>query len=223
MRDESPVPFGYFRQEAGAAVLGRSMERFLRYRARDGLLWSSPIKGTIARRGQDTAEAATLRADAKEHAEHAMVVDLMRNDLGRVAEIGSVEVQELMAVLPFAGLSHLVSTVRARARPELAPEQLLALTFPPGSVTGTPKQRALELIEELEDAPRGVYTGALGFVDRAGGLSLAVAIRSAVVCDQHVEYFAGGGIVWGSDPERELAETELKAQVFLRPISVRGA
>jgi anthranilate/para-aminobenzoate synthase component I len=146
-----------------------------------------------------------------------MVVDLMRNDLGRVAEIGSVEVEELMAVLPFAGLSHLVSTVRATAQPQLTLAELVELTFPPGSVTGTPKQRALELIEELEDAPRGVYTGALGFIDRAGGASLSVAIRSAVVCDEQVEYFAGGGIVWGSDPERELAETELKAQVFLRP------
>jgi anthranilate/para-aminobenzoate synthase component I len=217
MRHASPVPFGYFREDAGVAVLGRSMERFLRYRARDGLIWSSPIKGTIARRGQDAAEALALRSDAKEHAEHAMVVDLMRNDLGRVAEIGTVQVEELMAVLPFAGLSHLVSTVRATARRELALDELVALTFPPGSVTGTPKQRALELIEELEDAPRGVYTGALGFVDRAGGLSLAVAIRNAVVCDEQVEYFAGGGIVWGSDPERELAETELKAQVFLLP------
>jgi para-aminobenzoate synthetase component 1 len=217
MRRASPVPFGYFRQDAGVAVLGRSMERFLRYRARDRLLWSSPIKGTIARRGHDLAEAQALRSDAKEHAEHAMVVDLMRNDLGRVAEIGSVEVEELMAVLPFAGLSHLVSTVRATAQAELTLAELVELTFPPGSVTGTPKQRALELIEELEDAPRGVYTGALGFVDRAGGVSLSVAIRSAVVCDEQIEYFAGGGIVWGSDPERELAETELKAQVFLRP------
>jgi anthranilate/para-aminobenzoate synthase component I len=217
MRRESPVPFGYFRQDAGVSVLGRSMERFLRYRARDRLLWTSPIKGTIARRGQDAAEAEALRSDDKERAEHAMVVDLMRNDLGRVAEIGSVQVEELMAVLPFAGLSHLVSTVLARARPELTLAELVELTFPPGSVTGTPKQRALELIEELEDAPRGVYTGALGFVDRAGGLSLSVAIRSAVVYDDQVEYFAGGGIVWGSDPARELAETELKAQVFLRP------
>jgi anthranilate/para-aminobenzoate synthase component I len=217
MRRESPVPFGYFRQDAGVSVLGRSMERFLRYRVRDRRLWSSPIKGTIARRGQDAAEAQALRSDDKERAEHAMVVDLMRNDLGHVAEIGSVQVEELMAVLPFAGLSHLVSTVIAKARPELTLAELVELTFPPGSVTGTPKQRALELIEELEDAPRGVYTGALGFVDRAGGLSLSVAIRSAVVCDDQVEYFAGGGIVWGSDPARELAETELKAQVFLRP------
>lgn len=222
MRRESPVPFGYFRQDAGVTVLGRSMERFLRYRARDRLLWSSPIKGTIARRGQDAAEAHALRSDEKEHAEHAMVVDLMRNDLGRVAEIGTVHVEELMAVLPFAGLAHLVSTVRATARPGLTLEELVELTFPPGSVTGTPKQRALELIEELEDAPRGVYTGALGFVDRAGGLSLSVAIRSAVVCDDQVEYFAGGGIVWGSDPQRELAETELKAEVFLRP-AARGS
>jgi anthranilate/para-aminobenzoate synthase component I len=217
MRRASPVPLGYFSEQAGVAVLGRSMERFLRLRARDRLLWTSPIKGTVARLGHDAAEAQALRSDAKEHAEHAMVVDLMRNDLGRVAEMGSVEIEQLMAVFPFAGLSHLVSTVRARARADLTLTDLLEHTFPPGSVTGTPKERALELIEALEDAPRGVYTGAVGFVDRAGGLSLAVAIRTALVCEEQVEYFAGGGIVWGSEPEREIAETDLKAQVFLRP------
>jgi para-aminobenzoate synthetase component 1 len=107
--------------------------------------------------------------------------------------------------------------------PELSLDQLLARTFPPGSVTGTPKVRALELIEELEAAPRGVYTGAYGFVDRAGGLSLAVAIRSAVVAGGELEYFAGGGIVWGSDPVRETLETELKAQVFLRALAASSA
>ena len=123
-----------------------------------------------------------------------------------------------MTVLPFAGLSHLISTVRGTALRGLTLTDLVERTFPPGSVTGTPKERALEIIEALEDAPRGLYTGAHGFVDRAGGLSLAVAIRTAVVSAGAVKYFAGGGIVWGSNPERETAETELKAQVFLRAI-----
>jgi anthranilate/para-aminobenzoate synthase component I len=216
MRAASPVPLGYFSEHAGFALLGRSMERFLRWQRAERRLWTSPIKGTLARAGQDAAEAAALRADPKEHAEHAMVVDLMRNDLGRVAEIGSVQVEELMAVLPFAGLSHLISTVSAQARADLTLGELIEQTFPPGSVTGTPKQRALELIEALEDAPRGVYSGAYGFVDRAGGASFAVAIRTAVVRGAQIEYFAGGGIVWGSDAARESAEAELKAQVFLR-------
>lgn len=215
MRAESPVPLGYFSQGEDYAVLGRSMERFLRFRRRDRLLWTSPIKGTIARSGDDTREAHALRGDDKEHAEHSMVVDLMRNDLSRVCESGSVEVADAFSVLPFAGLSHLVSTVRGRTHAELGLGTLLARTFPPGSVTGTPKEAALSLIEALEPCPRGVYTGALGFVDRAGGLSLAVAIRTAVQRGDGIEYFAGGGIVWGSDPIRECAETELKARVFL--------
>jgi anthranilate/para-aminobenzoate synthase component I len=219
MRAHSPVPLGYYQAGAEHALLGRSMERFLRYRTRDRALWTSPIKGTIARQGDDAAEARTLQGDAKEHAEHAMVIDLMRNDLSHVCEIGSVTVEEAFTVLPFAGLSHLISTVRGRVVGDMSLDRLLAYTFPPGSVTGTPKVRALELIEELEDAPRGVYTGAYGFVDRAGGVSLAVAIRSALVAGGEVEYFAGGGIVWGSDPLRETAETELKAQVFLRAIA----
>jgi para-aminobenzoate synthetase component 1 len=218
MRAESPVPLGYFHAGEDYALLGRSMERFLRYRTHDRALWTSPIKGTIARQGDDAAEAAALLRDAKEHAEHAMVIDLMRNDLSRVCEVGSVEVEDAFTVLPFAGLSHLISTVRGRALPELTLEQLVTHTFPPGSVTGTPKVRALELIEELEAAARGVYTGAYGFVDRTGGLSLSVAIRTAVVAQGECEYFAGGGIVWGSDPERETRETELKAQVWLRAL-----
>jgi anthranilate/para-aminobenzoate synthase component I len=218
MRRLSPVPLGYFHATGRHSVLGRSMERFLRYRARDRALWSSPIKGTIARRGDDASEARTLTSDAKEHAEHAMVIDLMRDDLSRVCEIGSVEVEDAFTVLPFAGLSHLISTVRGRALPGLALDELVARTFPPGSVTGTPKQRALELIEELEDHARGLYTGAHGFVDRSGGLSLAVAIRTAVVAAGEVEYFAGGGIVWGSEPGRETEETELKARVFLEAV-----
>jgi anthranilate/para-aminobenzoate synthase component I len=218
MRAQSPVPLGYFAQDGDQAVLGRSMERFLRYRKRDGALWTSPIKGTIARAGDDASEAQRLRSDDKEHAEHAMVIDLMRNDLSRVSESGSVEVRDAFTVLPFAGLSHLISTVAARAKPELDLPTLLARTFPPGSVTGTPKERALMLIEELEPFARGVYTGALGFVDRTGGISLAVAIRTASVSADQVSYCAGGGIVWGSDPARECAETELKAQVFLNAL-----
>ncbi len=220
MRDESPVPLGLYLESGAQALLGCSMERFLRFRRSDGSLWTSPIKGTLKRSGEDDAEAQRLRADPKEHAEHAMIVDLMRNDLGRVAHYGSVEVAELMAVLPFAGLSHLVSTVCARAPRDLGLDTLLHATFPPGSVTGTPKRRAMEIIAALEPFSRGVYTGAYGFIDRLGGLSLAVAIRTAATDGRagSVRYFAGGGIVEASDAQRETAETELKAQVFTRAI-----
>ncbi|MET0284614.1 MAG: anthranilate synthase component I family protein [Polyangiales bacterium] len=214
MREESPVPLGLYFDAGDHALLGRSMERFLRYR--DGVLSTSPIKGTLARRGDERAEAQALTDDPKERAEHAMVVDLMRNDLSRVCEIGSVRIDELMAVLPFAGLSHLVSTISGRTQATVA--EILAQTFPPGSVTGAPKVRVLRAIAELESFSRGAYCGCYGFLDRAGGCSFAVTIRSAVVRDAHVDYYAGGGIVADSDPERECDETELKARMFLRAL-----
>lgn len=225
MRATSPVPLGYFVQgdtthdaHRAHAVLGRSMERFLRYRVRDRRLWTAPIKGTVARAGRDADEAQRLSSDPKEHAEHAMVVDLMRNDLSRVCEVGSVTVSALMEVLPFAGLAHLVSTVEGRVRADCGVAEVIAQTFPPGSVTGAPKHRVIDAIESLEQVPRGLYTGCVGFFDRTGGCSLAVAIRTAVVEQGRVDYFAGGGIVADSVPERESAETDLKARLFVEAL-----
>ncbi len=220
MREQSPVPLGLFFDAGDHVVLARTMECFLRWDRSTRILISRPIKGTIGRSGSsDQAEAERLRADPKERAEHAMIVDLMRNDLGRVAEVGSVKVSELLAVEPYAGLSHLVSTVASRTRIDVSLGDVLKATFPPGSITGAPKLRAIEIIEELEDVSRDVYTGAVGYVDRSGGISFAVAIRTAVISDNAVRYFAGGGIVAYSNVEREIAETELKAQVFLNAVS----
>lgn len=215
MRTQSPVPLGMYFEPGDHAVLACTMERFVRWRRSDDRLWTSPIKGTLGRSGDDIDTARALRSDPKEQAEHRMIVDLMRNDLGRIAQVGSVEVASLMEVLPFAGLSHLVSTVEATAKAGLSLRELWQATTPPGSVTGTPKRRAMEIIEELEQVPRGPYTGALGFVDRAGGCSLAVAIRTAVAHGGWIDYHAGGGVVADSDPDRETAETDLKARVFL--------
>jgi len=215
LRHASPVPLGFYHDDGARVLLARTMERFVRWQRSTHRLWTRPIKGTIARSGAcDQAEAARLRADDKERAEHAMIVDLMRNDLGRVAQTGSVRVPEVMAVEPYAGLFHLVSTVECLTRSRTGLRDVLQATFPPGSVTGTPKLRAIEIIESLEPEPRDAYTGAVGFVDRAGGLSLAVAIRSAIVEGGGLRYYAGGGIVEASRPERELEETELKARVL---------
>ncbi len=214
MREASPVPLGFYLELPDHAVLARTMERFLRWDATTRRLWTSPIKGTIARGGDDAREQSALLGDEKERAEHSMIVDLMRNDLSRVAEVGSVQVESALRVEPFAALSHLVSTVSCRTLPGAGPREILEATFPPGSITGTPKIAAMELIEREERCARGVYTGAVGFVDRAGGISLAVAIRTALVAAGQVTYFAGGGLVSASDPEREIAETELKAKVF---------
>jgi anthranilate/para-aminobenzoate synthase component I len=224
LRTASAVPLGCYFDAGGRVVLARTMERFLRWERGTRALYTRPIKGTIARSGgRDAAEAAALRADAKERAEHAMIVDLMRNDLGRVAELGSVCVPEVMTVEPYAGLSHLVSTVACRTRADAGLHDVMLAAFPPGSVTGTPKLRAIEIIEALEAEPRDAYTGAVGFVDRAGGLSLAVAIRTACVEHGVLRYFAGGGIVEASDPARELAETELKARVLFDALAALAA
>ncbi|NOY91232.1 MAG: anthranilate synthase component I family protein [Deltaproteobacteria bacterium] len=214
MRRASPVPFGFYFDSGQERVLGRSMERFLGWEGR--ALRCRPIKGTIARSGQnDDDEAARLRSDTKERAEHSMIVDLVRNDLGRVAEVGSVKVTDLLSVEPYAGLSHLVSTVGCRTREDVRLVDVFEATFPPGSVTGTPKLRSMRTIEEREGFSRDVYTGAVGYISHAGDAHFAVAIRTAVERAGEVRYDAGGGLVALSDPARELEETELKARAFL--------
>jgi para-aminobenzoate synthetase component 1 len=218
MRRESPVPLGFYFDDGERCVLGRSMERFLHWDARSRTLLTRPIKGTVERAGDDAGERTALAADPKERAEHTMIIDLMRNDLGRIAEVGSVRVVERMQVEAFAHLQHLVSTIACTTRADVHASDILYATFPPGSVTGTPKLRAIAAIDALETAGRGIYTGALGYVDRAGGLSLAVAIRTAVVEAGVASYFAGGGIVEASDVAREIAETELKARVFVNAL-----
>ncbi|HEX6418844.1 MAG TPA: chorismate-binding protein [Acidimicrobiales bacterium] len=190
---------------AGCHVASASPERFLR---RDGdLVASSPIKGTAAE------PSAFL---PKDRAENVMIVDLVRNDLGRVCEWGTVEVPALCAVEHHPGLVHLVSTVTGRLRPGVTWGDLVGATFPPGSVTGAPKLAALDRIGRLETAPRGVYCGAVGWVDadaRRGELN--VAIRTFWFEDGMLHLGTGGGITWDSSPEGEWAETELKARRLL--------
>ena len=189
----------------GCHVASASPERFLR---RDGrLVASSPIKGTAAHAG------AFL---PKDRAENVMIVDLVRNDLGRVCEWGSVEVPSLCAVESHPGLVHLVSTVTGRLRAGTTWADVVAATFPPGSVTGAPKLAALDVISRLEPGPRGVYCGAVGWVDadRAQG-DLNVAIRTFWIEDGRLHLGTGGGITWDSTPAGEWAETELKARRLL--------
>ena len=190
---------------AGMAVASASPELFLRRRG--DLVETRPIKGTAA------PGTAFL---AKDRAENVMIVDLMRNDLGRVCEYGSVEVPDLCREERHPGLSHLVSTVRGRLRPGVGWAEVLEATFPPGSVTGAPKLAALDVIRRLEPVPRGVYCGAVGLVDTdsaAGALN--VAIRTFWMEDGHLHLGTGGGITWDSTPEGEWQETELKAHRLL--------
>jgi para-aminobenzoate synthetase component 1 len=199
-----------------AYVLGNSPERFLRV-GTDRRIETQPIKGTRPRGSApsgDDARRAELVAATKDRAEHVMIVDLERNDLGRVCETGSVTVEELMRVVALPTVFHLVSTVSGRLRPDVGLQTLLHACFPGGSVTGAPKRRAMEIIAALEPAPRGLYTGATGWLGAAGDLDLAIAIRTATVADGRLSLWVGGGIVVDSDPAEEWEETEVKARAF---------
>jgi len=197
-------------------ILGNSPERFLSL-STVGVVETRPIKGTRPRGADaaaDRAAAIELSAAAKDRAEHVMIVDLERNDLGRVCRAGSVEVASLTRVVSLPTVHHLISTVRGQLRPEIGLAALLAATFPGGSVTGAPKRRAMQIIDELEPAPRGVYTGATGWLGAAGDLDLAIAIRTAVIRGGQLGLSVGGGIVVDSTAEGELLETEVKARAF---------
>ncbi|MGZ4312929.1 MAG: chorismate-binding protein, partial [Solirubrobacteraceae bacterium] len=200
----------------GGGIVSLSPELFLRRRGRD--IVTGPIKGTIARDPDPAvAEAALdrLRGSVKDAAEHVMIVDLMRNDLGRVCRYGSIVAPRRPSAEPHPGLWHLVSHVHGRLRPEVSDADVLRATVPPGSVTGAPKVQSLRVIAELEAAGREVYTGAVGFASPVAGLELNVAIRTLELAGGRVWLGAGGGIVADSDPRRELEEALTKA----RPIA----
>ena len=192
------------------SVVSFSPELFLARHGRS--VRSTPIKGTLPRRGpRDDGNAALLRRSAKDVAENVMITDLVRNDLGRVCEVGSVTVPSLLRVRPAPGVWHLDSTVTGVLRPSVSDAELLDATFPPGSVTGAPKIRALDLIAELEPCGRGVYTGAIGLVSPVAGLELNVAIRTFEISAGRIELGVGGGITADSDPEAEWQECLHKA------------
>jgi para-aminobenzoate synthetase component 1 len=198
--------------EGGVTVVTASPELFLR---RDGdILESGPIKGT----GRTAADLTP-----KDSAENVMIVDLVRNDLGVVCRTGSVTVPHLLAVEQHPGLVHLVSTVRGELREGAGWADVLAATFPPGSVTGAPKSSALRIIDEVEPTSRGPYCGAVGWVDAGSRTAeLAVAIRTFWLSDGVLRFGTGAGITWGSDAEREWDETELKAETLLTVASGRS-
>ncbi|MBP8810400.1 MAG: anthranilate synthase component I family protein [Kofleriaceae bacterium] len=219
----APAAYGAMIEAAGVAVVSGSPECFLRRRG--PRVETAPIKGTRPRRGDpgaDRAAAADLAAHPKDAAEHLMIVDLERNDLGRIATTGSVAVEELAAVVTLPGLFHLVSTVSAIPRPEVTWGQLLAATFPGGSITGAPKIRAMQLIDELEPVARGPYCGAFGWFGTGGGLDLAIAIRIAAVTEGQLHVHVGGGIVADSEPAAELAETDDKLAGWRRALASLG-
>ncbi|HVA91221.1 MAG TPA: anthranilate synthase component I [Chloroflexota bacterium] len=221
LRTVSPSPYMVYLNFGDFALVGASVETLLRVTGRK--LYYHPIAGT-RRRGtteeEDLALERELLADAKERAEHIMLVDLGRNDLGRVAVTGSVRVSDLMTVERFSHVMHMVSTVEAELAPEHHPFDALRSAFPAGTVSGAPKIRAMEIIAELEPHQRGPYAGSAGYFDYSGDLDTAITIRTALVHQGMVHVQAGGGIVADSDPLAEWQETLHKARGMLRAVEV---
>jgi anthranilate synthase component 1 len=215
----NPAPFAASLCLPGATVLSSSPERLVSVRG--DVVETRPIAGTRPRGADDAARIAELIGDPKERAEHIMLIDLERNDLGRVCAAGSVEVDELYAVESYTHVHHIVSNVRGRLQPGVSALEVLAAVFPGGTITGCPKVRCMEIIAALEQTGRGAYTGALGYVGPAG-MDLNILIRTLTVVGDAVHLRAGAGIVADSVPERELAETRAKARGLLRALGQAG-
>jgi anthranilate synthase component 1 len=242
LRTVNPSPYMYFlrfgegqragqkkagKNSGGMHVLGSSPEMLVRAAGGGRKLEYRPIAGTHPR-GRDEAEDAALEkkmlADEKERAEHVMLVDLGRNDLGRVSEYGSVKVRNLMYVERYSHVMHLVSALEGRLRPELNAMDAFAACFPAGTLSGAPKVRAMQIIEELEPTRRGVYGGSVLYADFAGNLDSCIAIRTLLMKGKKAYLQAGAGIVADSDPQSEFEETENKARAVLRAVEMaRGA
>jgi len=216
MRERAPGPFGAWQSFPGQQVLSISPERFLRLE--DGEVDTRPIKGTRRRGGSpqlDRRLAEALQQSAKDRAENVMIVDLLRNDIGQVCETGSVRVPLLCRLETYPAVHHLVSYVTGRLARGRTATDLLRACLPGGSITGAPKRRAMEIIDELEPGPRGVYCGAIGYIGWDGNMDTNIAIRTAVCDNGEIRYWAGGGVVVDSQEEAELRETVDKALPFL--------
>ncbi len=216
----NPGPFAGIARWDDATIISSSPERLLR--VRDGIISTRPIAGTRPRSEDvetDDSLSAELFAHPKERAEHIMLIDLERNDLGRVCRAGTVEVNEMMVLESYAHVHHIVSNVRGELHDDVTPGQAIAAVFPGGTITGCPKVRCMEIISELEHAPRGAYTGSFGYLNRDGSMDLNILIRTLVKQDRNVTFRAGSGIVADSDPQAELEETRAKAKGLLRAIS----
>ncbi len=218
LRRANPAPFAGLFTGHGRNVVSSSPERLVSVHA--GHAQTRPIAGTRPRFAgdDDAARIQELVGHPKERAEHVMLIDLERNDLGRICTPGSVVVDELMTVESYAHVHHIVSNVSGQLRADVTPGQVIAATFPGGTITGCPKVRCMQIIGELEQVPRGAYTGAFGWLNRDGDLDLNILIRTAEVSGSEVTFRTGAGIVVDSDPEKELDETRAKARGLMRAL-----
>lgn len=216
LRITNPAPFSGLATFDDFAIVSSSPERLVRVEGRE--VDTRPIAGTRPRGLTPAGERENRRAllaSAKERAEHVMLIDLERNDLGRICEAGSVAVNEFMVVESYSHVHHIVSNVRGRLRPDTTPGEVIRAVFPGGTITGCPKVRCMEIINELEDLPRGPYTGAMGYLNRDGSCDLNILIRTILLQGDLLSFAAGSGIVADSDPQRELDETRAKAKGLL--------
>jgi len=221
LRSRFPAPFGAYLNCGAFQVLSNSPERFLLVEG--DRIATCPIKGTRPRGltvEEDARLIGHLRQSEKERAEHVMIVDLERNDLGRICKVGSVHVEQFETIETYHTLHHMVSTVAGTLEEGVGPMDCLRATFPGGSITGAPKIRAMEIIDEVEPTARGLYTGAIGFVGFSGDMELNIAIRTAIVKRDRIYFQTGGGIVADSSPEQEYEETLLKAETFCRTLGI---
>lgn len=221
LRSKNPAPFAAYIDTGEGIVVSGSPERFMK--VQDGKIETRPIKGTISRGKtvkEDEEKRCALLQSEKDRAELLMIVDLERNDLSRVARAGTVRVPEIFTVETYATLHHLVATVTAELRQDCDLIDCVRAAFPGGSITGAPKIRAMEIIDELEPTQRKVYTGSIGYLGFNGNMDLNIVIRTVVIKDNRAYFQAGGGIVWDSDPEKEYQESLIKARALMETLQL---
>jgi anthranilate synthase component 1 len=224
MRIVNPSPFMFLIRHPEVSVIGSSPE--LMTRVRDGIVYSRPIAGTRPRGADEDADRlleAELLSDPKERAEHVMLVDLARNDVGRVAEFGTVKLEDLMVVERYSHVMHIVSGVSGKLRKGVSPVEVIRATFPHGTVSGAPKVRAMEIIDELEPVARGPYAGAVGYIDFSGNVDTAICLRTIITAGDRAWVQAGAGIVADSDPAAEYEECMNKAAAALTAIGLTSS
>jgi anthranilate synthase component 1 len=224
LRTLNPSPYMYFMDLKEFQIVGSSPEILVRLE--DGQVTVRPIAGTRPRgatEAEDQALEQELLADPKERAEHIMLMDLGRNDVGRVVRVGSVQVSEKMVIERYSHVMHIVSNVAGTLKPGMDAIDVLRATFPAGTVSGAPKVRAMEIIEELEPTRRGVYSGAIGYISWSGNMDTAIAIRTAVIKKGRLYIQAGAGIVADSNPRNEWNETMNKARAIFRAVAMASA
>jgi len=219
LRATNPAPFAGLATWNGTQVISSSPERLLKIQ--NGIASTRPIAGTRPRSDDQAMDAELsneLFSHPKERAEHVMLIDLERNDLGRICAAGTVEVDEMMVLESYAHVHHIVSNVQGRLRSNVGPGEAIRAVFPGGTITGCPKVRCMQIIHELENGPRGAYTGSFGYLDRNGNMDLNILIRTIVMHDGDISLRAGSGIVADSEAEAELAETRAKAKGLLQAL-----